>query len=857
MRFTRILRHGALMWLALCQLGVARADAELVLDEPKDAKQQGSPRLQMSEDGLARLRLKWSSASDAKHTVDFSLSLFKAADKQVAVVGFAGGSDEALLPYRRNVEVPAEGAELLLGASSMASDVDYSGVLSATIDKSQRLIWDLTLFRQSSVLPFLCPSGPQLVNQDGSVAVSLQRTALRNKEATLGLRLSAFTANTASGQELGQVGFLNGTSRELQRELAAVSSSGRLFSPAIRTAGLTEGATYSGKLWILAGAHEVMECSLELLVPSLPKGELVSDSASLNQSITLPLGFGDPDAVLALHLFEKTRKRRVDGITATVEGVTESPEGSFDLSRHVSFWVDEPEHGRRVDFTRLKLPIMDEKERVARTLQPGEQLGLKLRLHELHAGKYAFTLKWSGNTPTTDPPKVAVTLNVRHHWFWAVLAVLVALAVSFVITKGITNWRERLRVRSRIEQLKEERFEEHSELFLVVFLRAVLDLSAKLIEREWILPPPSSVYEHVACAERIITILRRHSAVSRALDDISLSSVRNHYRQRIGEVLDGIARPQSLDQQSTESIVEALTAIKASSADPMVSYFTSVKSRAAVLAAQARAVAGKLGEPAVVNALIERLEQAPDKAEQAFDDAYWLIKLLISRLAYAEDIPKLVEAYKVHQDLGETFVVGDALAWRRIVDKVGEERVSLMLLDGDKDSESLRPIRFALKFEDKALAESYIVRNVLEYTWHFTLVQAAKGRHPTAPISWSKTVNSPRLTQYIPCAGQLKVSVTIHFKSETCSLAPLTIDFAENTELSLNKYSDASDYILLSIIGAIALATGLPILYFSKPTFGSFADYAGILAWAIGIDQGKNLVQLWKSYTDQISSGRS
>jgi len=47
----------------------------------------------------------------------------------------------------------------------------------------------------------------------------------------------------------------------------------------------------------------------------------------------------------------------------------------------------------------------------------------------------------------------------------------------------------------------------------------------------------------------------------------------------------------------------------------------------------------------------------------------------------------------------------------------------------------------------------------------------------------------------------------------------------------------------ISFLSVVALATSLPTLYFAKPTFGSFADYAAILTWAISTDQGKNLVQ--------------
>jgi hypothetical protein len=52
----------------------------------------------------------------------------------------------------------------------------------------------------------------------------------------------------------------------------------------------------------------------------------------------------------------------------------------------------------------------------------------------------------------------------------------------------------------------------------------------------------------------------------------------------------------------------------------------------------------------------------------------------------------------------------------------------------------------------------------------------------------------------------------------------------------------------MTIVAGVAVATSLPALYFAKPAFGSFGDYTAILAWAIGIDQGKNLIQLLKTF---------
>ena len=129
------------------------------------------------------------------------------------------------------------------------------------------------------------------------------------------------------------------------------------------------------------------------------------------------------------------------------------------------------------------------------------------------------------------------------------------------------------------------------------------------------------------------------------------------------------------------------------------------------------------------------------------------------------------------------------------------------------------------------------------------------GNAGAAPIviPWS-IVNGTRVTYFAQEPGQLEVSATILRPNPNPSIPPVKsgkisfpiVTVGKNTELSL--WNLKSELVLMVIVFAVTLATGLPALYFAKATFGSFADYAAILAWAIGIDQGKNLIQMLKSF---------
>jgi hypothetical protein len=121
-------------------------------------------------------------------------------------------------------------------------------------------------------------------------------------------------------------------------------------------------------------------------------------------------------------------------------------------------------------------------------------------------------------------------------------------------------------------------------------------------------------------------------------------------------------------------------------------------------------------------------------------------------------------------------------------------------------------------------------------------------------------VNGVRATYYARAAGSLNVSARIvrprvgagpDAKSDPITL---TIPIQKNSELSVAT-NLAGEVVLMAITFAVALVTSLPAVYFSKPTFGTYGDYTAILAWAIGVDQGKDLIQMLSAFKAPPSTG--
>lgn len=840
----RAIGQALFILVLIARIGSASADAALILDEPESVKVANEHRVLVLTGDIAVIRLKWANDTAASKSANLQLSPFKADGHPTVVIGFNSKELKETGPrsYRQNVDVSDKDTEIPVLAPGLVPGVDYVGYLYATVDNTKTFIWELILSKPIDVPVFQCPADPLVVLQDGQIHAVFKKLASLNVTSVT-LALSAFTSKD---QELGEVGFIAKAPDAASRaQLVGYALKGDNLEPPMRADGLTAGAIYNGNIAFADDRGSLGVCPLSVQMPKRAQMDLGTDSPSLTRSVMLPIWFGDTtDAGVSLRLFEKTRSRRVDGVTATLDGQSDSPDGSINPDGQLDFSVNGTAAPR---FLGLEPSAAAVDQLSSYAIPPNGQLDVGLRLRGARAGKYTFALRFYGVDTVNPGPKVDITFNVRHHVLWAILAVLLASALSFFISKGIVNWRERIRIRSRLLDLKAEPFDQHSYLPSYIFLRAVLAQSEKLLHQMWFLPPPPSIYDYLARAGRVVTILRRYSALCASLHgSLCSDSVKYHYYQAINQVMQRIG-PQALDQKTTDGIIEDLGVIDSRLSDPTTWYWATLKAEATSLVAQARSVQADLGDPAVVGPLLTQLENFPATVTQSVDQTYWMVKLLYSRRAFRDDVTQLTAEYAIAQNLADTLKLADELAWGRVTVAVKAKRVRVRLVDAFEAPESLRPIKFMLEFDDPAIAESYLIGSILQYKWTFSLVT----RGIDKPKTWSLKVNGPRITQYMPLTGRLTMGATLEWPAAggalTQELEPIELDIGDNSDLSLANNLNGSEIALLFIVTLVALVTGLSSLYFGKPTFGSFADYIAILAWAIGVDQGRNLIQLLKS----------
>lgn len=846
-------RRAALALLVVFPLAAARAAPGLVVDEPSPRDPAGRYALQVQEDGTAALHLMWSESDGKPHSVDLSLSALAAAGRPSVIVGFDAGAAAPPVPYLKGVAVPAGGAVMRLIASGLEPGVAYSGMLTAIVDR-QPMTWELGLVRPGTVPLFRCPEPAQTVRGDDAILVALARTT-PPRPLTVRLRVSPFVSPDG---ERGDIGLPPGPSEtRLRDELTGVQVPGDQLAVALTSRGLAEGVAYDGKLSVASGGGDALDCPLHIAMPRLPHADLVVDRQSFTVQVSTAW-FHAAEASVSLRLYEKTRTRPVYGLSAALDGSVDSPGGGFDLDRNMAFVLN----GHPMPhFSQLPPEALHDP---ARAIAPGGQVEIEIQLHDLEVGKYALGLRFGAANAAAPTPRIELTVNVRHAWGYAMLAIIAALLVSFLLTKSIMGWRRRINLNRRVAQLRDQSFVEHADLAIAVFLRVVLDQTQALLARNPMLPPPDSAIDYITRAERVAAILTCYSNVMERLHAVRCPErIKRYYREAITDAIHRVG-PARLDQATTDAIIEQLTAIDRGLAEPFPSYWANITSRGRVMAQQLHDVRQAMHTPAPIDATIAALghpelltDARPEDARvAAYDRLYWFARLVYSRREDQAHVEQLVGHCRPCQDhndfpdvdLDGLFRDADRRAWDRLKAD-GPGRVRIQQVQPGQALEALYPLRFVLQFDDRALEGSYFVNNVLVYQWEF---QFTPDRPGAAPVDSPVRVNQPRVTMYVPAAGKLSVKARIFWPAGGASEPPVELAAQEfaigaNEDLMLLNRLEASSVVYFGLMAAVAVATGLPTLYFDNPTFGSYADYVKILIWGIGIDQGKNLIQLVRS----------
>jgi hypothetical protein len=580
------------------------------------------------------------------------------------------------------------------------------------------------------------------------------------------------------------------------------------------------------------------------------------------------------DPMFSLTLWEKSGQASLEGVSVQLEQVSKQPESGFSLRRNV-------------DFTFKGKPIADFEVLPG---EPGEDraivagpapVGMTFKF--LQTGEYNFFLNFHALNSVLDDSqqKVNLVIQVRDSSGWAVLWLLIAVAISFISYKILSSLRHRFDFLRQLRDLRPGWLAAEPPVLAIVLVKAALKQTEDLSKRFW-LTGADELDARIARLKSMVGILDKIHETRLKLEDAGLDRL---LRIRAVAKLDRIVSrlgEAGLDDAALANFNADLTAFGdwlGPEASRDSCYWQDLCGAIRILLdelslADITDAHARTKMKALRDSLKPKLEPAHTPAsldgKRAAERQYAVLKIVWER-RQAGEFHDLVNLIPSHADIDDTallamFTLADDQAWMRLHDSPPE--IVLPPSDGPDPPQAYDPLRLELKSSDPALNGTYLFQHGLQFQWTLTfeyksgplrkLVNKSKrlSKRLPPPKSFSLIPVSaePRVVQYVPRSGQLKARVRIqngrdYIDIPAANIPPKELSIAPSPDFGAYGGLAKVEMVSWAMAALIAVVTGLSTFYFKGPTFGSFQDYLTLFLWGAGVDQGKNFLQVLQTYS--------
>ena len=549
-----------------------------------------------------------------------------------------------------------------------------------------------------------------------------------------------------------------------------------------------------------------------------------------------------------------------------------APEGAnFDPEKNLTFTWNGQKAG---DLWRSPSP--QDTNAMPHVIPPNNQAVIGGEFHNLVPGEYTLKLGLaSANTTPQAEDQMEVKVHVRDSIVRAIVILLLAIALSFIATKGVDGLRRRLAVLKKISELKLPFLREDTAHNVSV--RAIL----KQVEdhnKNWFnaLFGPDVVSDRVDKAERMIGILHRVHQIREHISNWDEHIMITYRLQKyLREVIEDMAPETVNEEYVTESkrklddLEEWITTDKLKLCRL---YWEDVKNRAERLLCQAKPDEfSDTKHKNVVNNLcsnidseLKDIEQNPSKLnlEKAtkIDENYARLKVLwkCKQNDDIEALNSLVDLLDTDPSYGIIgfFKERDKIAWKGLKSASNRQGTNWLTFTSPQNrtvdpTRAYELIQFKVESIPRDLGNNYLFENELDYHWDLDLETETrswwglwKKKTETKKLTKPRT-KEPRLVQYVPRKGKLHASVRLFYNNEDTPKVSmrdaLTVDKAK--DFGWIRSLRFVEITALVIAALFAVISGLKMFYIGKPNFGSMADYVTLFIWGAGIDQTKNFIQ--------------
>lgn len=635
----------------------------------------------------------------------------------------------------------------------------------------------------------------------------------------------------------------------------------------LRIPELSGDSKYSGTL-ILFPDNKKPETpkKFSLSRPTTPPATLATDRQVLTVELERPpwalfSAFDAPIGSVALQ--EKSAKGSAKGVAAQIDSTLKTP-GAFDPATNLAFqW-------NREDWVKpfSTLSSGATANAGAGTIDPGAQAEIAITAKNLRPGEYSIPVRFTALGATTDNAKVSMTVRVRDSVLLAIAALLIALILSFVITKMLTGKRHRITLLQQIHDLRVSKGSTLPRLPAVVWVESVLHLAERLSSRFW-LTGADIIDAHVNSVRSTVDLLKQVRELLASLQQRRHNLVFNRAAESIGRIVSELGS-EPPDDAMTTRIKTELTVFNDWLQDTTfpAALWNTIQPALQKLHRDIDTGAIPDNVKDAINPLKSALDAAltnpPQTAatvEQSYRD-YARLRIMWDCRNESDVFAKMIA--KPEPGLEECFTLYDNLAWERLKRKSDSLKVQIPGANSSDGLEAFMPIAFSVTADDKQASGSYLFRHKVQYAWKFTLEpgtpkwhEKLRGKKQDKVILTPITLG-PSVVQYFPRRGKVNVQVTMSYAGDPISLelrsGPVIRD---SSEFGMLKAFEGVEYVSWAIAAAVALATGLSTYYFKNPTFGSYQDYLTLMLWGVGMDQGKNFLQALQSVSGQSTSAQT
>ena len=642
----------------------------------------------------------------------------------------------------------------------------------------------------------------------------------------------------------------------------------------LKTAELVSGVEYIGNLTVSAPGLTPKTWIVKLQRP-MPRAELTADVNRADLVITInPImkyfGVFPDSAKFLLTLNEKSGEIPITGLTVRRAAGSELYK-DFDLRSNLHFYLD----GTEIEDLTIWNSGRSVKHSSLRNIPAGEQRALGVEIANLPRGTHKLAFQINAiNAKLDSAPTVELNIHVRHAILPAAAMLLLAIAISFLITKGTINWRHRLKLFKLAQTLDPQWLRDVREMESVVWLKATRRQALVTLEQFSLLPAPQELADRLNTARRLLNLVRRYLDLRAEVESRGFQYMLNFRIENSLEDIAGEIDPEQLNAVNEAALMAKFDTLEKALEDPTGLYKPIVaKARKRVKGAiivekltmidtQEKQKINKLWEDYVVTAikdnltidelvLVDRVCAAMRvlKRHIEFEDTEVLKRL---SLLISKDDPNDI-------DIALLFTVTNEAVWTKIRRAVEDDKVHISPsehLPSATPKKALVPMVFDVVFSDSTLNDVFMVKKRMLANWEFELLPKATWKWWVSKslIPWKTSAVGKKLLQFAPEGGALKTCVTLRWGNNECNTLTGKLSINSSHVNFFSRLFVVQEFVLILVSIAIAFASGLVLYYNSNMSFGSMQDYLALFTWGVGVDQGKNLAQTFQSLSSQSKS---